>query len=113
MESLPVIFRACPDEGLNALLKTTCVIALFPTVPAYVPDRDLCLCHLNIGIKGPAHYSYVVASTRPATGALADELHAELVRIGYKNLDTHKRVAPWMHKKRRDNIRKMEDWEWI
>ena len=90
MEPLPVIFRAFTDDS---------VIALFPTVPAS-PYGNECMSYMHVGQHGAADYHHVLSMTRPAPDALADELHAELVRIGYDNLDVRLRAASWMHDER-------------
>lgn len=86
-----VIFRRWRNTGD--------IIALFPELPSDLEGR-FCDAYEHVGQHGGADYYGVVQATRPVTDEDANDLIAELTRIGYR-LKPIKRASQRIHKSRR------------
>lgn len=86
-----VIFRRWRDSDV--------IIALFPELPSDYEGR-ICDSYEHVGQHGGADYHGVVQATRPVTDEDANDLIAELTRIGYR-LKPIKRASQRVHESRR------------
>lgn len=89
MSETPVVFRKYRDGE---------IIALFPTLPGGRPGE--CMSYVHLGQHGAADYGHVIRSTFPARPDEYTDLQAELVRVGYDDLQVYRREQPWMHRER-------------
>ena len=86
-----VIFRRWRDTGD--------IIALFPDLPSDAEGR-FCDAYEQVGQHGDADYHGVVRVTLPVSIYDAEDLIAELTRIGYR-LKPIKRASQRVHESRR------------
>lgn len=98
MTKLPVIFRVWQEHG-----KDKEIFALFPTIAGDTTGL-YCQSYQQIGQHSGADYTGCIRQSRPATPEEYKELLAELVRIGYDNLQVYKRSSPKMRKALLDDI---------
>lgn len=86
----PVIFRRWRGRGGE-------VFALFPTLAA----GDGCVTsYQHVGQHDAANYALCMAKSRPALALEYAELLKELRKIGYDDLEIHRRRQPWMRPKK-------------
>ncbi|MBM3740829.1 MAG: hypothetical protein FJW39_34215 [Acidobacteria bacterium] len=90
-EGTVVIFRRWRDTGS--------IIALFPELPSDYQGY-FCDSYEHVGQHGGADFHGVVQATRPVSIDQAEDLIAELTRIGYK-LKPIKRASQRVHESRR------------
>lgn len=80
------------------------VIALFPELPGTNCWLQDCLSYQHVGQHGSASFSYYYESTRPATPDEYKDLLAELVSIGYDDLQICSRMTPQDTQKRKEAV---------
>ena len=73
-----VVFRTWKDTGT--------VIALFPGLNQESGDanRGMCMSYEHVGQHGEADYDGVIRSTVPSEDHEYEDLHLELVTLGYE-----------------------------